>query len=602
MLLKKNLSGNTVIDGDTTITDPSAIVENNTTLTVNGRLTYNKGGGTLAIKPGAGVKAQELYINAGTVDSDGGTLDVAGTLKFNLNARLNVKNGSVMTAGTLAADNATVNISGNSYVKVGTATALGAGAINVNASTLDIGYLKAPATLNISNGSTVNIDKMNGGQQDQISFSGGHNIINITSLADQSSIPHFSGFSPTDKIVFTDLVYQDDSTITYYPSGMVIIQNGNIRKTLYGFNSSTDLHLEREPDGALAIVCFLAGSMIRTPEGDVAVETLRTGDSILVCEEGREVVREVVWAGHARTMARAGLPDDEAGYPVRILKDALAEGVPYKDMLITPEHCLYLDGRFVPARMLVNGGTIFYDRSIVSYDYYHVQTAEHSVIVADGVMTESYLDTGNRGAFQQDGTVVTLGGQAGSWADDAAAPLCVDRAFVEPLFNKFAARQAEVLGQADAQASAVALTQDPDLHLLTDTGLTVRPVRVQNGTFSFVLPSGLQSAWLMSRASRQSDVVGPFVDDRRALGVAVGRVAVLSALGNQDVSDHLTSADLAGWHGLEGSVARWTDGRAELPLPATQASAGMVMLTVEVRAAGPYLAEDLAPVMQAQTA
>nr|WP_276510314.1 Hint domain-containing protein [Acetobacter farinalis] len=384
---------------------------------------------------------------------------------------------------------------------------------------------------------------------------------------------------------------------------MVIIKDGDVKKILYGFTTSADLRLEREPDGSLAIVCFLAGSMIRTPEGETAVETLQTGDSVMAWEDGREVVREVVWAGRARSMARAGLPDDEAGYPVRILKNALADGVPYKDMLITAEHCLYLDGRFVPARMLVNGGTIFYDRTIISYDYYHIQTTGHSVIIADGVLTESYLDTGNRGAFQQQGKVVSLGGRTESWAEDAAAPLCVDRAFVEPLFNRFAARQAYMLGADGVQAVAASLTHDPDLHLVMQNGRTVRPVRVQDGVFSFMLPAGLQSVRLMSRASRPADVVGPFVDDRRALGVAVGRIAVLCASGVVDVREHVTCADLAGWHALEGDAVRWTDGQAQVPLPpASQASDGVVMLTVEVRAAGPYLADARAQEVLARLA
>ncbi|OAZ70812.1 hypothetical protein SRCM100623_02163 [Acetobacter pasteurianus] len=72
-----------------------------------------------------------------------------------------------------------------------------------------------------------------------------------------------------------------------------------------------------------------------------------------------------------------------------MLKDAIADGVPYKDMLITAEHCLFFEGKFVPVRMLVNGVSIFYDKSITSYDYYHVETDQHSVITADGMLTEA---------------------------------------------------------------------------------------------------------------------------------------------------------------------------------------------------------------------
>ncbi|TCS30744.1 Hint domain-containing protein, partial [Acidomonas methanolica] len=160
------------------------------------------------------------------------------------------------------------------------------------------------------------------------------------------------------------------------------------------------------PAGAgAAIACFLAGSMIRTPGGDVTVEDIRIGDEVTAFDwrDNAEIARKVVWVGNRKTTVRPALPDDEAGYPVRILKDAIADGVPFKDMLITAEHCLFFENRFVPVRMLVNGHSIFYDKSFSSYEYYHIETDTHSVIWADGMLTESYLDTGNRSSFAQHG-------------------------------------------------------------------------------------------------------------------------------------------------------------------------------------------------------
>ncbi|GCD60847.1 hypothetical protein NBRC3280_3419 [Acetobacter pasteurianus NBRC 3280] len=150
--------------------------------------------------------------------------------------------------------------------------------------------------------------------------------------------------------------------------------------------------------------------MIRTCAGEVAIENIQIGDEIITFDghSGGQTVRPVVWVGKAHAIVRPGLPDDEAGYPVRVIKDAIADGVPYKDMLITSEHCLFFEGRFVPVRMLVNGSTIFYDKSITFYDYYHVETDQHSVIIADGMLTESYLDTGNRRAFRQKSKVAAL--------------------------------------------------------------------------------------------------------------------------------------------------------------------------------------------------
>ena len=83
--------------------------------------------------------------------------------------------------------------------------------------------------------------------------------------------------------------------------------------------------------------CFHAGSMIRTTSGEVAVEDIQIGDEVIAFDwrSNADVVRPVVWVGKTHVNIRHGMPDDEAGWPVRVLKDAIADGVPYKDMLIT---------------------------------------------------------------------------------------------------------------------------------------------------------------------------------------------------------------------------------------------------------------------------
>jgi hypothetical protein len=85
--------------------------------------------------------------------------------------------------------------------------------------------------------------------------------------------------------------------------------------------------------------------------------------------------------------------------------------------------------------------------------------------------------------------------------------------------------------------------------------------------------------------------VGPFVDDRRDLGVLVGEVAVWH--GRQRVVSHLhlTAPELDGWFTREGEPGRWTDGNAVLPVSfgAKPILAKAILLEVEVVRAGPYL-------------
>ncbi|MGD7070226.1 Hint domain-containing protein [Acetobacter sp. AAB5] len=341
--------------------------------------------------------------------------------------------------------------------------------------------------------------------------------------------------------------------------------------------------------GSTSYTCFLSGSMIRTPEGDVAVEDIKIGDEIVAFDwkSNKEVTQPVVWAGKSHAFAYANMPDDEAGYPVRVLKDAIADGVPYKDMLITPEHCLFFEGKFVPARMLVNGVSIFYDKTIVSYEYYHLEAEQHSVITADGMLTESYLDTGNRSSFRQEGKIASLRNTAKTWENDAGAPLCVDRAFVEPLFRKLEARNKEFIS---SQVSAE-LIQDPNLHLVTENGAIIRPIRHGGQRYSFMLPANTSAVRIVSRASRPADVIGPFVDDRRMMGVAVADVCFVTAKEQVAVTAHLQSEKPIGWHDTDWTDCAWTNGDAVLPLgDLTRGCMGILALSI--RAAGPYTVQN----------
>lgn len=442
--------------------------------------------------------------------------------------------------------------------------------INVDPSTVNTVYVEANGFLHNNSANNQNI-VING-----VSANTHFGISGVTSA------PTAATYTPNDDGSYTLTVkLADGRELTY----------GNIH-TADGFTPAATASIVQDGSNGWIVedngttTCFLAGSMIRTPEGDVAVETLRLGSTVLAFVNGEAVERTVTWAGRAHMVAKTGLSDAEAGYPVRIMKDALAEGVPYKDMLVTPEHCLFINGGFIPARMLVNGRSVVYDRTMPSYDYFHVETAEHSVIMADGMMTESYLDTGNRHSFRQNGTVVSLGGRARNWNDDAAAPLVVSHEVVEPIFREIEARA--INAGLENTSPAPVLTEDSGLHLVTSTGQTLHQVRTANDRVMFMIPSDVTEVRLMSRTSRPSETVGPFVDDRRDLGVLVGEITLFDSGNTIRIDQHLTEAGLAGWDVQENIAARWTNGNAMLSLTARQPNS-LGMLAIQVLAAGPYL-------------
>ncbi|MCH4091697.1 Hint domain-containing protein [Acetobacter sp.] len=337
--------------------------------------------------------------------------------------------------------------------------------------------------------------------------------------------------------------------------------------------------------------CFLAGTMISTVDGELPVEDVQEGALLRAYSgEGAPAAPvRVVWVGKSHAVVRSSDHDDVAGYPVRVLQNAIAEGVPAQDMLVTAEHCLFQEGAFVPVRMLVNGTSIFYDKSILSYDYYHIETEEHAIIEANGTLTESYLDTGNRHSFRQIAGMSRIGGTGLLWERDAAAPLKTDMAFVEPIFRRIEAR-AEACGYLPRQKQ-VSLTQDPGLHLVTDNGHVIRESRQVDGYTTFRLPAGVKSVRIVSRVSRPCDVVGPFLDDRRLMGVAVVQIKLFDDGKPHVLSSYRQQEILSGWCSVDAGETRWTSGDALLPLEG-RVSGVFTQLAIQIVAGGPYAVHD----------
>lgn len=142
--------------------------------------------------------------------------------------------------------------------------------------------------------------------------------------------------------------------------------------------------------------CFTPGTLIATPRGAVPVEHLREGDLVSTRDNGPQVIR---WLGR-QTLNRAALATNLDRKPILILAGSLGDGLPERDMIVSPEHrMLIADGAalrnidaaevLVAARHLVNHGTI---RSLdtMRVTYLHFMFDRHEVVLSDGVWTESF--------------------------------------------------------------------------------------------------------------------------------------------------------------------------------------------------------------------
>ncbi len=153
-----------------------------------------------------------------------------------------------------------------------------------------------------------------------------------------------------------------------------------------------------------AIPCFRHGTAIATPGGEVAVERLAIGD--LVLTRGGQL-RRIRWIGR-REVSGAEITAAPELRPVLLRRDALAPGVPARDLYVSPQHAMLAGGLLIPAAALVNGASILRAEPGGGVQYCHIELDDQALILAEGAPAETFLDRDSRAMFHNAASYAAL--------------------------------------------------------------------------------------------------------------------------------------------------------------------------------------------------
>jgi hypothetical protein len=562
-------------------------------------------GGTFTETAGLVSVAKTASFNAGSHIISGGTFNT-GNLSIGSGATLSLTGGTVtqtiidLAGGTTAIANggtlamgggtlvSTASITDNGII-VGSGKLAGAltgnGIVRASGGTLDLASAitaNAPVTFQIdaTSGSVLELDGLlSVGNSFHFLGASGSLLWNQPILGFSAGIEGLNvGTSGTTPTNFIDIAHGvtvlGNNAHTGASATIALSDLSTITLTGITGNNGGTWFVDTADDGHggteifLSTVCFAAGTRILTTDGEKPVESLSPGDLILTLSNNEHAARPIIWIGRRRIDLRAH-PRPQTVAPIRIRRGAFADNVPHRDLLLSPDHAIFVDGKLIAARQLVNGATITQEKDWSAIEYFHVELDQHAILLAEGLPAETYLDTGNRGFFANAGAPLILHPDLMDEQDnpDRAAGSCVpfvwDEPSVRPVWQRLLDRAA-TLGIA---AATPATTTDAGLRVMAQ-GSSLRPVLSEPGRLIVVLPRGAAEVHLVSRTAAPADT-RPWLDDRRSLGVNVSRLILRDAEDLLEIPvDHPALAE--GWWSVERhgpALRRWTNGAARLPLP-----------------------------------
>ncbi len=360
------------------------------------------GAGTLVVAAGASAALNGLVLQDGAVFDIAGTVDQTGYAQFGVTStdalQITIAAGGVYD---LTADNSTNNSNSNDdgdatitnagllEKTAGTGTSaiftnlVNTGTILVASGELDLaGTVSGNGMLETQGGTVL---ELNGsvltGQT--VNFLGGSSLLLGDAAQFQGTI---ADFTSADTIDLTGFAASSD---TYVTGTGLILNGGALTLDIAGDFTTANFSLTSDGGSGTLIeevTCFAEGTRIATARGEVAVEALKIGDKVRTLHAGLQPVK---WIGTRSYVAP--FANHAKVLPVCIKAGAIGDGVPARDLHVSPGHAICIDDALIHAARLVNGVNITQAKRIVSIIYYHIELENHEVIFAENCPAETFV-------------------------------------------------------------------------------------------------------------------------------------------------------------------------------------------------------------------
>ncbi|MGC9270496.1 Hint domain-containing protein [Acidiphilium sp.] len=564
------------ITGLSAVVDPGVTIEADVALTSSGSQSAALSGNDGAVVLGQSAEVSivgtaDLFASDSVVNQ--GVMAIGTGSALSVVVDLGAISGLTGAAAPSFANNGMIDLSSGAALEIGGTEFENIGTVALTGGTIDVigGAIGGGGTIELSQGAMASFG--DGVAAQSFSFGSGFATISLADPLLGAGVT-LSGFSGGDSVLLPDLA----GISLNQANGMVtILNNSGLVEGSFALESGPSLTVIAAGTGSAIVAagttdttsndapCFTRGTAVLTPGGYRPVEQLAVGDAVVTARGG---VQPIIWVG-SRTLDLAAHATPVRVQPIRIAPGALAPGVPRRALRVSPDHSIFLDGVLIPAKLLINGATIYQERDCLAVTYHHIELERHDVILAEAAPCETYLDTGNRAGFT---IAASWPVRQKRWDRDACATLVTTGPALRTARTRLHSRALK-LGFTTCDDRAIRLWVNGRAAPTDAAGRFTLPL-VHTGR-----------AVLRSRRFVPADF-DPTSEDRRELGVAIA--------GLRAGRRRFDPGDLAetGFHPrAAGDTAIWTDGAGVIRLPPGARSIGIdlaaVPLTWEHRGSTP---------------